>query len=224
MMRMTKVALVAGTAVAVTFGSSVYAFADWIVAAPPTVLKMRAAAMPAGNVPSVGKQGRNAAIDWVGNNIAPGVKVDSYVVTRFGAGGSVVVCDRVTATSCKDKLMPGGTWTWRVQPVFATWVGEASAGSAALTFSGPPPTAAELISATSPAAPGPPAASPAGATSPPGGPVVVTSPPAPPGGSRPPVVTEPEPEEPDAPPPPAPQQSGTVEPSPSVSPAAVGPE
>lgn len=219
-----KSSVVMASAAALALAGSVYAFAGWNSIGAPTVLSIRTVEMPAGNVPSVDKQGRNAAIDWVGNQIVPGVKVDSYVVTRFGAGGSVVVCDRVTATSCKDKLVPGGTWTWRVQPVFASWTGAASAGSAALTFSGPPPTAAELVSATSPAAPGPPAASPAGTTPPGGGPVVVTSPPAPPGGAKPPVVPEPEPEEPDVPPPPAPQQSGPVEPSPSVSPSADGPE
>jgi hypothetical protein len=228
MKHLTKVSLVAATAVAVTFGSSVYAFADWIVATPPTVLRMRVADMPAGSAPSVARNGKNAAIDWVGNKIAPGVKVESYVVTRFGAGNPVVVCDRVTATSCKDKLVPGGTWTWRVRPVLATWLGVFSADSAALTFSGPPPTAAELVSATSPAAPMPPGASPGAATvvgSAPGGDAgVVTSPPAAHAGAEPPAVAGPEPEEPDAPPS-DPQESTPDEPAaPSTSPSADGKE
>ena len=153
MKHLTKLALVAATAGAVTFGGSVYAFAGWIVDTPPTVLKMRVAAMPAGNAPSVARNGKNAAIDWVSNKIVAGVPAESYIVTRFGAGDPVVVCDHVTATACKDKAVPGGTWTWRVQPVFKTWIGAYSPHSLPLTFSGPPPTAAELVSATSPVDP-----------------------------------------------------------------------
>jgi hypothetical protein len=213
MKHMTKLALVVGTAAAVTFGGSVYAFAGWIVETPPTVLKMRVAAMPAGNAPSVAKNGKNATIDWVGNKIVAGVPVESYIVTRLGTGDSVVVCDHVTATACKDKAVPTGTWTWKVQPVLRTWIGEYSPHSVPLTFSGPPPTAAELVSATSPAAP---AAAP-GAATPGSGTVGVPSPPASSVSTKPPVPPEPEQEEPDEPSPPLAEESTPAEPAPSTS-------
>ncbi|WP_433721931.1 hypothetical protein ACQP2Y_42225 [Actinoplanes sp. CA-051413] len=219
MKHMTKVSLVVVTAAAVTFGGSVYAFADWIIDTPRAVLKMRTAAMPAGNSPSVAKNGKNAAIDWVGNKILAGVPAESYIVTRFGAGDPVVVCDHVTATTCKDKAVPGGTWTWKVQPVLKTWIGDHSPPSVALTFSGSPPTAAELVSATSSAAPLATPVAPTGGTAPGSDTKAVTSPPAAPATTdEPPAATAPEPEEPDAPPPVA-EESTPVDPAQSVTPA-----
>jgi hypothetical protein len=216
MKHLTKLTLVVGTAAAVTFGGSVYAFADWVVETPPTVLKMRVAAMPAGNAPSVAKNGKNAAIDWVGNKVVAGVPAESYIVTRFGAGKPVVVCDHVAETSCKDKAVPGGTWTWKVQPVFKSWIGQHSPASVALIFSGPPPAAAELVGATSPAVPAPtPGATATGGSKPGGGTGVITSPPVPTGPAKSPVATEPEQEEVN-PPPLAPEESTSVDPAPST--------
>jgi hypothetical protein len=176
---------------------------------------MTAAAMPSGNAPSVAKDNKHAAIDWVGNNVAAGVRVESYIVTRFGAGDPVVVCDRVTATACKDKVVPNGTWTWKVQPVFKSWIGDYSPSSLPLTFSGPPPTVAQLASAISRAAP---SSAPTVTTSAPaGGGVVVTSPPAVVSTPKSPAPADPE-EEPDTPAPPM-AESAPAEPSSSVSPA-----
>jgi hypothetical protein len=216
MKHLTKLTLVVGTAAAITFGGSLYAFADWSIETPPVVLKMRVAAMPAGNAPSVAKNGKNAAIDWVGNKIASGVRAESYIVTRLGAGDPVVVCDRVARTSCKDKTVPGGTWTWKVQPVFKSWIGEHSPASVALTFSGPPPAAAELVGATSPAAPATTPGASATGGSKPGGDGVTTSPPAPMGTTKSPAATEPEQEEVN-PPPLAPEESTSVDPAPATS-------
>jgi hypothetical protein len=219
MKHMTKVSLVVVTATAVTFGGSMYAFADWIIDTPRAALKMRTAAMPAGNSPSVAKNGKNASIDWVGNKILAGVPAESYIVTRFGAGDPVVVCDHVTATTCKDKAVPGGTWTWKVQPVLKTWIGDHSADSVALTFSGPPPTAAALVSSTLPAAPTAVPVAPTGGSAPGSDTKAVTSPPAAPTTTdKPPAATVPQPDEPDAPPQVA-EESAPVDPTPSVTPA-----
>ncbi|WP_148308197.1 hypothetical protein [Actinoplanes friuliensis] len=217
MKHLTKLSLVVVTATATLFAGSMYAFAGWTTDAPKTVLKMRSVAMPAGNAPSVAKNGKNAAVDWVGSKIAPGVKVQSYIVTRFGVGNPVVVCDRVTTTSCKDKLVPGGTWTWKVQPVFASWIGDFSPASVALTFSGPPPAAADLVSATSPAdpaapLPASPAATPTAAATKTGGGGDETAVPPPPQApvTSPPAASEPTPEDAPVTTPPAPATSGPV--------------
>jgi hypothetical protein len=212
MKHLTKLSLVAATAAAVTFGGSVYAFAGWIIDNPATVLTMTVARMPAGNAPSVGTKNKNAEIDWVGNTIVAGVKVESYIVTRFGAGDPVVVCDHVTSTACKDKVVPQGTWTWKVQPVFKSWIGDYSPNSVALTFAKPPPTAAELVSATSPAVPATPDAP---LNSPASGRAVVTSPAATAPATKPPASPMPEVKEED--PPPSTQESASAEPSASPS-------
>jgi hypothetical protein len=214
----TKVSVVVVAAATVTFGGSVYAFADWIIDTPRAVLKIRTAAMPAGNSPSVAKNGKSATIDWVGSKILAGVPAESYIVTRFGVGDPIVVCAHVIATTCRDKAVPGGTWTWKVQPVLKTWVGDYSPSSVALTFSGPPPTAAELVSSTSPAVPTTTPGAPTGGATPSGNTATVTSPPAAATTvEKPPAATAPDPDEADAPPPVA--ESGPVDPAPSVTPA-----
>jgi hypothetical protein len=217
MRSVVKSALVAAGASAFVLGGSVYAFADWSVEAKPSVITIKTEDMPAGIAPSVAKAGRKAKIEWVGSKIAPGVRMQSYVVTRFGTGAPVVVCERVTATSCTDSQVPGGTWTWRVQPVFETWVGDYSGDSARLTFSGPPPAAATLVRAspTDPAvAPGTPAgARAAEGISGAGDAGKAKSPPAPEVTTSPPGATGPGPVEPPAPPP-APPESSQVDPTP----------
>ncbi|MEU8607775.1 hypothetical protein AB0C29_07225 [Actinoplanes sp. NPDC048791] len=212
MKHLTKLSLVAATAAVITFGGSVYAFAGWMIDTPATELKMTVAKMPAGNAPSVGAKNKDAEIDWVGNTIVAGVKVESYVVTRFGAGDPVVVCDHVTTTACKDKAVPQGTWTWKVQPVFKSWIGDYSPDSVALTFAKPPPTTAELVSANSPAAPAtsePPATAPARSRA------VATSPATTAPATKPPASPKPEAEEEE--PPPSTQESASAEPSASPS-------
>jgi hypothetical protein len=132
-----SLAIAAGAAMLVLSGTLV-AYADWTVASEPTVVTLRSADMPQGNAPSVEKTGKNATLRWVPNRIVPGVKVQSYIVTRVGQGDPVVVCDQVTTASCRDKLVPAGTWTWKVRPVLETWQGEDSPPSLPLQFTGSP--------------------------------------------------------------------------------------
>ncbi len=132
-----SLAIAAGAAMLVLSGTLV-AYADWTVASEPTVVTLRSADMPQGNAPSVEKTGKNATLRWVPNRIVPGVKVQSYIVTRVGQGDPVVVCDQVTTASCRDKLVPAGTWTWTVRPVLETWQGEDSPTSLPLQFTGSP--------------------------------------------------------------------------------------
>ena len=138
MKALVKSSLVVGGACAVALSGSFYAFAGWDTAAPPAQVVIKTAAMPQGNAPSVEKTGRNATLRWVPNRIVPGVKVQSYIVTRRGPGDPVVVCDQVTTASCRDKLVPAGTWTWTVRPVLETWQGEDSEASLPLQFGGAP--------------------------------------------------------------------------------------
>lgn len=181
-----KAALTVAAAVVIASAGTVYAFAGWTSAVGPTSVTVRTVAMPAGNAPSVARIVQRADIKWVANRLRPGVKAQSYVVTRHGAGKAVVVCDRVPVTSCRDQRVPPGVWTWRVQPVFETWTGRPSADSAALTFAGPAPVPA------TPLPPVPPQATP----TPGDGSPVRTSPPPVMPGTSPDIVTDP----PDTPP------------------------
>ncbi|GAA3903861.1 hypothetical protein [Actinoplanes auranticolor] len=212
MKHLTKLSLVAATAAAVTFGGSVYAFAGWIIDTPATVLEMTVAQVPAGNAPAVEAKNKNAEIAWEGSTVVAGVQAESYIVTRFGSGAPVVVCDHVTTTACRDKSVPQGTWTWKVRPVFKSWLGDYSPNSAALTFTKSPPTAAELVSATTPAVRATPDAP---STAPAGGRAVVTSPAPTVSATKPPASPAPEAKKED--PPPSTQESASAEPSASPS-------
>jgi hypothetical protein len=212
MKHLTKLSLVAATAAAVTFGGSVYAFAGWVIDTPATVLEMTVATMPAGNAPDVEAKNKNAEIDWVGSTVVAGVQAESYIVTRFGSGDPVVVCDHVTTTACKDKSVPQGTWTWKVRPVFKSWIGDNSPNSVARTFAKSPPTAAELVSATTPAVPATPDVR---STAPAGDRAVVTSPTPTASATRSPASPAPEAKEDD--PPPSTQESASAGPSASPS-------
>ncbi len=148
---LVKSSLVVAGACAVALSGSVYAFASWDTATPTVQLVIKTAAMPQGNAPSVDRTGKNALLRWVPNTIVPGVKVQSYIVTRVGQGDPVVVCDQVTTASCRDKLVPAGTWTWTVRPVLETWQGEDSPASLPLQFTGSPQSPA-AAKGTGPAA------------------------------------------------------------------------
>ncbi|WP_306204217.1 hypothetical protein [Actinoplanes sp. RD1] len=141
-MRTAKTLATVSVAVAVALGGSVYAFAGWSAATPTAVLRLRTAEMPAGNVPSVAKAGRNAVVTWAPSTLAAGVRAQSYTVVRTGAGGPAVVCPKVTTTTCRDLAVPGGTWAWQVRPAYEGWTGELSGPSVPLTFAGPPEIAA----------------------------------------------------------------------------------
>ncbi len=138
MRTMSKITLVAASAAAFISAGTVVAFAAWTTDTTPTVLRTHTAAMPQGNAPSIERNGKNVTLRWVPNRIVPGVKVQSYIVTRVGQGDPVVVCDQVTTASCRDKLVPAGTWTWKVRPVLETWQGEDSPPSLPLQFTGSP--------------------------------------------------------------------------------------
>lgn len=181
----TKLALViGGTGLALTAGS-LNAFASWTSAAPTATMTVAAAALPGGETPTVAARGTDALVRWKPSVLRGGVRVRKYTVTRWRAGRSVVVCDRVPATSCTDRNLAEGTWTWRVRPSVGDWSGTDSADSAPLVIlpakdavpkpaaggqrSGPPPApappaAAEPTRATveqpppAPSAPGPPPA------------------------------------------------------------------
>lgn len=149
-----KLSLTVALAAVLALSGAVYAFAGWIVDTPPTVIKMRVAAMPPGNAPSVAKapSGKHADLRWVPTRLVPGVKAQSYIVTRIGLGAPVVVCDHVTKAACRDKKVPPGTWTWKVRPVFESWEGEDSPASLPLEFAGRKQPAAEPAAAAEPGA------------------------------------------------------------------------
>ncbi len=104
-----------------------------------------AAAMPTGNRPTATKPflSSTVTVTWTAST-GPGGPVTGYVVRRYSgttpspmASGSTClgatvggVANVVTTTSCKDERgVSGGTYTYRIQPVFHQWTGAESPAS-----------------------------------------------------------------------------------------------
>lgn len=125
----TKLVLVVGATGLVVTAGSLNAFATWTLQAPTAALKVAAAELPRGEVPTVSTRGSGVLVQWEASVLSGGTVADRYRVTRTGTGKSMVVCNRVTATNCTDENVPTGTWTWTVRPVAGDWEGTDSPDS-----------------------------------------------------------------------------------------------
>jgi hypothetical protein len=146
----TKLALVVGGTGLVLAAGSLNAFATWTSVTPTSALQVAAAELPRGETPAVSAAGSDVLVRWKSSILSDGKKVEKYIVTRMGAGKSMVVCDGVSATTCTDKDVAAGTWTWRVRPLTGGWKGTESADSKPLII----PSAKAAPTATGAAAPG----------------------------------------------------------------------
>ena len=209
-MRRTGRYLILGTVLASMGTAGTYlAYADWSLPTTTVAVSAQAAKMPRGVTPSVAKQSKAAVVSWSAQELAPGVKMDHYVVTAHSVGkpalpdvsrpvrASGAASESVTFTASE---VAGGRWSWTVTPRFTTWTGIASARSRELSFPAAAPADLSVAADTptpaatpvvTPTASKPTTPSPAGkpATEPP------TSPPAQ-QPQQPPVADEPPPAEP----------------------------
>ncbi|MGK5679140.1 hypothetical protein [Actinoplanes sp. URMC 104] len=177
MRRMCRYAVV-GTVLAVAGGAGTYvAYADWTVPASTVKVTMKAATMPKGTKPSVAAQSGTAVVSWSAQEIAPGVKMDRYVVIAYsqGVAPKPAIIRDVAATGAVSESavfgaaeVAGGKWKWTVTPRFASWKGAESGLSKALEFDAAP--AAVLVEAPAETAAPSPAAKATAPTAPATGP------------------------------------------------------
>jgi hypothetical protein len=135
-----KYLLVVATATALAGAGTLIADASWSIPGTARV-KIPAAAMPRGATPSAAVQGRTAVVSWSAQEIAPGVKIDHYVVTAHNvndlpdvshtveASGSAVESLVFTANEVGD-----GKWYWTIVPKFHLWTGGESGKSQRLAL------------------------------------------------------------------------------------------
>jgi hypothetical protein len=168
MRRTGKVLLIVAVVASLGVAGTVLAYAGgWVVSVGPARLTANVATMPRGVEPSVAKQDGQAVISWSAQEIAPGVRMDHYVVTAHSAdepprpdivhtlGAGRGPAETVVFTVAE---MTGGKWCWSVAPKYRGWTGETSRLSQRLVF---PAAPAPRVAAT----PGKgPAAKPAPAT------------------------------------------------------------
>lgn len=80
-------------------------------------------AMPAGNTPTARVSGRDVVVTWSAATFANGAPVAGYLIRRYKAanGISVVVTvtcqETVTGTTCTERDVPAGTWTYTDTPI-----------------------------------------------------------------------------------------------------------
>ena len=85
--------------------------------------------MPAGNTPTATVSNRSVSVSWATSNLPGGAAVSSYVVKRYDTGGTVqtigsACSGTVSALTCTEAAVPGGTWKYSVTPVLSTPGGE----------------------------------------------------------------------------------------------------
>jgi hypothetical protein len=96
-----------------------------------------ATALPAGAAPAATVSGQDVDLSWAAATMDSAVV--SYQIRRYDASTGVQqpigsACDALTVDlSCREAGVPAGNWTYRVTPVYATWVGAPSPDSATVT-------------------------------------------------------------------------------------------
>ena len=90
-----------------------------------------AATMPAGNAPTARVSGSDVVLTWPAATFANGAAVAGYTLLRYDANGDAVpvggsCAGTVTGTTCTDRAVPAGTWTYTDTPVQVGWTGAAS--------------------------------------------------------------------------------------------------
>jgi hypothetical protein len=108
----------------------------------------RADSIPAVAAPGASVSGGSASITWKQGTTAGGRPVAGYTVARYSAatGGTKVAAGggcagTLTALTCNETSLPGGTWYYTVTPVLGAWAGTESARSGGVAGDSTPPVA-----------------------------------------------------------------------------------
>jgi hypothetical protein len=79
---------------------------------------------------------------WATSNLPNGSALSSYVVKRYDTGGNVqtigsACSGTVSALTCTESAVPGGTWKYTVTPVLSNWIGTEGPQSGSVAVSSP---------------------------------------------------------------------------------------
>ncbi|MEA2399504.1 MAG: hypothetical protein QOK25_3060 [Thermoleophilaceae bacterium] len=102
----------------------------------------RAITLPAGNQPVASVSNRNVTVSWAVSNLPGGSPVSGYTVKRYDGSGNVqtigsACSGTVSALTCTEQAVPGGTWKYSVTPTQANWAGAESSQSTSVTVASP---------------------------------------------------------------------------------------
>src|SRR5205814_4698375 len=94
----------------------------------------KAVSMPTGNTPTASVSNRNVAVSWTGNRLPGGAGITTYLVKRYDTSGNAQTIGSscsgtISALTCTETSVPGGTWKYTVTPTLSNWTGAESAQS-----------------------------------------------------------------------------------------------
>jgi hypothetical protein len=144
---------VGSVAVGLGIAGTLVAYAQWSIPGQ-AALQITTTAMPAGETPTAKRQPAAVVVTWPAQQIAPGVNMQSYVVTAHDTATSprpdiarTVAAGTETATFTLAEL-GSGTWSWGIAPKFHLWSGAEGPRSAPpITVAAAPPSALLAVAA-----------------------------------------------------------------------------
>ncbi|MEA2389019.1 MAG: hypothetical protein QOG41_1792 [Thermoleophilaceae bacterium] len=103
---------------------------------------VKAVSMPVGSMPTASVSNRSVTVSWTGSTMPGGSAIASYVVKRYDTIGNVQTIGSgcsgtISALTCTETAVPGGTWKYSVAPTLGNWTGAEGAQSASVTVAGP---------------------------------------------------------------------------------------
>jgi len=98
--------------------------------------------MPAGKTPTASVSNRSVTVSWAASNLQDGTAVSDYTVSRYDTSGNVqtigsACSGTVSALTCTETAVPGGTWKYAVRPKRGNWTGAEGPQSASVTVASP---------------------------------------------------------------------------------------
>src|SRR5919202_1061616 len=98
--------------------------------------------------------GRSVTVSGATSNLPDGTAIASYTVRRYDTNGNVQTIGSgcsgtITALTCTETAVPGGTWKYAVTPVRSNWTGTEGPQSASVTVASPSLTFSSSTSVTS---------------------------------------------------------------------------
>lgn len=102
----------------------------------------KAVSMPAGKTPTASVSNRSVTVSWAASNLPDGTAIASYTVKRYDTSGNVQTIGSgcsgtISALTCTETAVPGGTWKYAVTPVRSNWTGAEGPQSASVTVASP---------------------------------------------------------------------------------------
>lgn len=102
----------------------------------------KAVSMPAGSTPTASVSSRSVTVSWSASTMPDGAAVSSYLVKRYDTSGNLqaiggACSGTISALSCTESAVPGGSWRYTVTAVRSNWTGAESAQSSAVSVGSP---------------------------------------------------------------------------------------